>query len=183
MQRYTFSCQFCITSLLRLRDKFLCVYYTLQIAGSDSRLKTGSVECQKGLPNCSENFITISRLFFQHVGHVIIFLCKRVSLAAAQATIEWFLCPPLTLVCWKCDPIPIPDGEPGEGTGEVFGEEWRFPVISIMSWPMSFSSSSGKGRSNMSSRGRRSSNNVSAAPKNLNLIHPQRGVSSVKITI
>lgn len=39
------------------------------------------------------------------------------------------------------------DGEPGEGTGEVFGDEWRFPVISIMSWPMSFSSSSGKGRS------------------------------------
>lgn len=39
------------------------------------------------------------------------------------------------------------DGDPGDGTGEVFGEEWRFPVISIMSWPMSFSSSSGKGRS------------------------------------
>lgn len=59
--------------------------------------------------------------------------------------------PSLTLVCWKCDPIPIPEGEPGEGTGEVLGEGWRFPVISIMSWPMSFSSSSGKGRSNMSS--------------------------------
>lgn len=37
------------------------------------------------------------------------------------------------------------DGEPGDGTGEVFGDE--FTVINIMSWPMSFSSSSGKGRS------------------------------------
>lgn len=52
-----------------------------------------------------------------------------------------------TLACWKCEPIPIMDGDPGDGTGEVFGDEWRFPVISIMSWPMSFSSSSGKGRS------------------------------------
>lgn len=66
----------------------------------------------------------------------------------------WSPVPWLTLVCWKCDPIPIPDGEPGDGTGEVLGEGWRFPVISIMSWPMSFSSSSGKGRSNMSSGAR-----------------------------
>lgn len=79
---------------------------------------------------------------------VIYFLQLWVTAGGFLSTGGW-----LTLVCWKCDPIPIPDGEPGEGTGEVFGEGWRFPVISIMSWPMSFSSSSGKGRSNMSSEG------------------------------
>lgn len=108
---------------------------------------------------------------FSPVGHVFVFLCTRVLFATAQATIGWFLStsPWLTLVCWKCDPIPIPDGEPGEGTGEVLGEGWRFPVISIMSWPMSFSSSSGKGRSNMSSEGsNRDVKDVSTSPKNLN---------------
>lgn len=42
----------------------------------------------------------------------------------------------------------MPDGDPGEGTGEEFGEEWRFPVIKIL---MSLSMSSGNGRSNISS--------------------------------
>lgn len=54
----------------------------------------------------------------------------------------------LTLLCWKWDPTPMPDGDPGEGTGEEFGEEWRFPVIKIL---MSLSMSSGNGRSNISS--------------------------------
>lgn len=75
----------------------------------------------------------------------------------------------LTLVCWKCEPMPIPDGEPGEGTGEVLGDGWRLPVMSIMSWPMSFSSSSGKGRSNMSSE-ERGGGATSAQPQ-FNLIY------------
>lgn len=94
----------------------------------------------------------------------------------------------LTLVCWKCDPIPIPDGEPGEGTGEVFGEGWRFPVISIMSWPMSFSSSSGKGRSNMSSEGQNGEIKfwMSAVWGHLSLqplLLPQRGTFLLKMHV
>ena len=58
----------------------------------------------------------------------------------------------LTRLCWKWEPTPIPEGEPGEGTGEELGEEWRFPVMRM---PMSLSMSSGNGRStNMSSRGK-----------------------------
>lgn len=57
----------------------------------------------------------------------------------------------LTRLCWKWEPTPIPEGEPGEGTGDELGEEWRFPVIKM---PMSLSISSGNGRStNISSRG------------------------------
>jgi len=56
---------------------------------------------------------------------------------------------PWLRLCWKWEPTPIPEGEPGEGTGEELGEEWRFPVINM---PISLSISSGNGRStNMSS--------------------------------
>lgn len=85
---------------------------------------------------------------------------------------SFFPLPLLTFACWKCDPIPIPDGEPGEGTGEVLGEGCRFPVMSIMSWPMSFSSSSGKGRSNMSSGGTKERRQRQEAPP-----HKPRGSS------
>lgn len=52
----------------------------------------------------------------------------------------------------------MPDGDPGEGTGEEFGEEWRFPVIRIL---MSLSMSSGNGRSNISSGKERKKKSIS----------------------
>lgn len=79
----------------------------------------------------------------------------------------------LTRLCWKWEPTPIP-GEPGEGTGEELGEEWRFPVINM---PISLSISSGNGRStNMSSRGREKKD------KNLKTIHPQLHQNIVFLT-
>lgn len=159
--------------LLILQDKFLCIHYTvlvkspiLILVGKYAVLHVREELQKRALPCASESkiksnpeeahsftssgYLKVAQFF----SHVLCMSSLRVSRATAQATAGGFLYTSiwLTLVCWKWDPIPIPDGEPGEGTGEVLGEGWRLPVISIMSCPMSFSSSSGKGRSNMSSK-------------------------------
>lgn len=162
--------------LLCLQDKLLCIYYSghkiLIVVWYFEGLSIGK-EFRNGscMPQRTKSYLNLKRYALAPAKYVCNVHCNKekfknyykivlLSLVFLSTNL-W-----LTLVCWKCDPIPIPDGEPGEGTGEVLGEGWRFPVISIMSWPMSFSSSSGKGRSNMSSEGRdRDENNVSTAPQ------------------
>lgn len=69
----------------------------------------------------------------------------------------------------------MPEGEPGEGTGEVLGEGCRLR----MSCPMSFSSSSGKGRSNMSSGDRNTAESYLSSQLHIHISYTRGVVHSI----